>query len=192
MRWYYSGIPIFFQCDAKKTDPPSIIVTFQGKKAIIIYNWNSCSHRRSSSYSCFSSSAKLEHWRKETSIVSRYSSKQHKKNLPCAPHIIDIILKSVFDTVIWEILKPDVYFKRFKESWSNLDSTKNRYWVDVVTEGVCDNMIEFLEDQLRMKQHRGGYFKLLKFAVTFHCCSPQREVSYRIHARWITMAILVF
>lgn len=51
-------------------------------------------------------------------------------------------------------------FKRFLKSWSTLDCTKQRNWVDVVTEDVPGDLMKLLEDQLHLKQHRDDYQEL--------------------------------
>lgn len=55
-------------------------------------------------------------------------------------------------------------FKRFKECWSILDSTKYCSGVDV-TEGAVHGNMKLLENQLCLKPHQDGYQELLEFSL---------------------------
>jgi len=53
--------------------------------------------------------------------------------LPCRHHISEVILKSVFDVKFGSTSGPNVViFKRFKEYWSKIDTTKFKSGIDIM------------------------------------------------------------
>ncbi|KAL4103442.1 hypothetical protein QTP88_018819 [Uroleucon formosanum] len=120
--------------------------------------------------------------------------------LPCRHHISEVILKSVFDVKFGSTSGPNVpIFKRFKEYWSKIDTTKFKSGIDIMQsrkllDDEVDTVLSFTLNCLKVQQCREDYRELLELTVIFLGGIPVRGISFRVpgaihHARWMSKAI---
>lgn len=196
----------------EKSDRLAVIVTFEGKEQILGIPEIPASTGKDQAMAVFET---VENWGIEEKIQAlcfdTTASNTGRINgacsnlenllqrdllyLPCRHHIFEVVLKGIYDTVMGPTSGPDVtIFKRFKECWSTIESTKYHIDVDVVSDDVRHNIMNFLVEQLTLKQPRDDYRELLELSVIFLGGTPPRGVSFRIpgpvsHARWMAKAI---
>lgn len=104
--------------------------------------------------------------------------------LPCRHHIFEIVLKSVFNAKLKSpSTGPDEpIFKRFKDSWSKIDSTALRIGIDdkkvksVVTVENITRINSFVERALETDQSRADYKELLILTQLFIGTIPSQGV----------------
>lgn len=120
--------------------------------------------------------------------------------LACRHHILEIVLKAVFDLKIGSTTgpHPDV-FKKFQNHWPNID--QHKYKVGVEDKVVKNTVKKFEEDvssfllsQLKELQPRADYLEFIELCLIFLGKIPQSEVHFRApgafhHARWMAKAI---
>ena len=119
---------------------------------------------------------------------------------PCRHHIMEIILRAAFESVIPGTVGPSVtIFDRFEQEWDNLDKKnyKSGLLDDIVLNVLQDDLNEIESDikkNLKLNLERDDYKELLCLALLFIGVSPQENYTIkkpgaRHHARWMSKAI---
>jgi len=120
--------------------------------------------------------------------------------LACRHHIMEIMLEAVVVHAIGCSSGPDILlFKRFKKSWSTIQS---EHFETVISDASTSNKIEnistdmiiFASKQLEEFQPRDDYKELLNLCIIFLGGVPKKGLSFRspggLHrARWMAKAI---
>ncbi|XP_044597242.1 uncharacterized protein LOC123273832, partial [Cotesia glomerata] len=102
--------------------------------------------------------------------------------LPCRHHILEVVLKAVFDCQIFNSSGPNVpLFVRFRKEWDALDLTKFESGInDPIIYNILENDIldirEFAETQLTLNHDRDDYLELLKLTLIFIGVVPDNVV----------------
>lgn len=121
--------------------------------------------------------------------------------LACRHHILEIILKSVFDCKMGATTGPQPeIFKKFQAQWSKIDKTKYNVGLDdeTVQNTLKDYDVEeissFLLNQLLIHQPRDDYKEFLVLSLVFLGKLSPEEFSFRLpgpihHARWMAKAL---
>lgn len=118
--------------------------------------------------------------------------------LPCRHHIYELILKGAFDKLMPPSTGPDVpLFKRFKQSWSEIDSTKISSAMEIpcvqeIFKNDIAEIISYVDNVLKTQLPRHDYDELLQLTLLF--LGRNSKVSVRApgaihHARWMAKAI---
>ena len=121
--------------------------------------------------------------------------------LACRHHILEIILKAVFDCKMGSTTgpQPDI-FKRFQTGWSKIDKKKYKIGLDdkQVKTNVNDleHISSFLSAQLEKPRHqpREDYKEFLQLCLIFLGRIAPNMISFKApgamhHARWMAKAI---
>ncbi|CAD6228486.1 GSCOCG00012049001-RA-CDS, partial [Cotesia congregata] len=119
--------------------------------------------------------------------------------LPCRHHILEVVLKAVFDCQIFNSSGLNVpLFVRFRKEWDALDLTKFESGInDPIIYNILENdildILEFAETQLTLNHDRDDYLELLKLTLIFIGVVPDNVV-FRVpgamhQARWMAKAI---
>lgn len=121
--------------------------------------------------------------------------------LACRHHILEVILKAVFDCKMGSTTgpQPDI-FKRFQTGWSKID--KKKYKIGLDDEQVKTNVNDleqissFLSAQLEKPRHqpREDYKEFLQLCLIFLGRIAPNMISFKApgamhHARWMAKAI---
>ena len=121
--------------------------------------------------------------------------------LPCRRHILEIVLRSVFETKLKLTTSgPDMdIFKRFKEQWPNIDKTKydmgmKDTFVKTSVLNIKGHIIKFCLKCLENEQCRDDYREFLELTIIFLGEIPPRGLSFKYpgafhHARWMSKVI---
>src|SRR5215469_5555198 len=93
--------------------------------------------------------------------------------LPCRHYVYEFMLKSAFDKLMPSCRWPEVpLFKRFKQSWREIDSTKIKSAMEItrVKETFKNDITEILSSVnyvLKTQQPRHDYNELLQLRLLF-------------------------
>lgn len=118
--------------------------------------------------------------------------------LPCRHHIYELVLKSAFDKLMPPSGGPDVpLFKRFKQSWSKIDSTKIKSPMEITSvqkifKSDITEILSFVDNILKTHLPRHDYNELLELTLLLLGRSykvPVRAPGAVHHARWMAKAI---
>src|SRR5215469_9960870 len=119
--------------------------------------------------------------------------------LPCRHHILEVVLKSIFDCKMGSTTGPQPeIFKRFQAWWPNRDITNYKSGLENEkmrrTINNPEQISSFLLEQLKHQQPRDDYKEFLQLSLVFLGCIKEEEFSFRVpgaihHARWMAKAI---
>lgn len=117
---------------------------------------------------------------------------------PCQHHILEIILRSVFDQKLRKSSGPNVQiFNKFRDSWSKIDKTNFKCGIEDMQVkdllGDSNEVILFATETLNEEHARDDYKEFLQLALIFLGVTSQ-NFSFRMpgahhHARWMAKAI---
>lgn len=118
----------------------------------------------------------------------------------CRHHVYELVLKAVFETKIKQITSsPDIpMFKKFRENWKNIDSSKIELPLNFVKERVAETDIQalllFYKAELDKGFVRDDYRELVELCVIFLGGDTEEKLKLRppgaMHqARWMARAI---
>lgn len=120
--------------------------------------------------------------------------------LPCRHHILEILLRSVFESKMAASSGPDVtLFKRFREFWPNIGQStyksglENEYVRNILGHRA-DGINNFLSQTLLDRQPRDDYKEFLELCQLFLGFIPSGGAKFRYpgavhHARWMAKGI---
>ncbi|XP_044594332.1 uncharacterized protein LOC123271871 isoform X1 [Cotesia glomerata] len=120
--------------------------------------------------------------------------------LPCRHHIIELVLRSAFETYWPTSSGPNVsIFTRFKNKWSDINQQKyttgiSDREVQEALADIKDEILILIANYLQISQPRGDYKELLDLALIFLGALPSDRVVFKYpgavhHARWMAKAI---
>lgn len=118
----------------------------------------------------------------------------------CRHHILELILKSVFESKMGPSTGPSVsIFKRFQDAWptintENFVSGTTNIQVRNDLKDVIIDISKFIEKTLEEKHPREDYRELLELVLIFLNIKPNRGIFFRApgaihHARWMAKAL---
>lgn len=118
--------------------------------------------------------------------------------LPCQHHILEIVLRSVFEQKLQKSSSPNVQlFNKFREYWSKINKVNFKSGIAdkqvQVLLGDSDEIIKFAIQNLNEKHPRDDYKEFLQLAIIF-LGGTVPNFSFRMpgahhHARWMAKAI---
>ena len=103
----------------------------------------------------------------------------------CHYHIHELILEEVTVVCLGPSTGPDIsLFKRLQEQWSYVDQTTFRAAQPIENPGefnilTKEEIIEFVNDQLKEHQPREDYRELLELCIVFVGGEPERGFHFR-------------
>lgn len=132
-------------------------------------------------------------------VIIEQLFKRDLLHLACRHHILEVILRAVFECKMGTTTgpHPDI-FKKFCSQWSKLDKAKYRVGIeeDSIKSKIIniDEISGFLTENLAQQQPRDDYKEFLQLCLIFLGKIPSKDVSFRIpgaihHARWMAKAI---
>lgn len=118
----------------------------------------------------------------------------------CRHHVYELVLKTVFETKLKEVANsPDIQlFKKFRDSWKNINSTMIELQTDFVTQHYCESkitpLIKFYQGKLDQDLIRNDYRELIELCIVFLGGDSEKIIQIRPpgamhHARWMAKAI---
>ena len=122
--------------------------------------------------------------------------------LGCRHHVMELVLRSAFETAFGKSSSNMGIFKRFGEKWACID--QQRYLHGLSDEHfkkhvlpVLDDIISFATAQLSVKHPRDDYHELLELTIIFLGGSPPSGVVLKCpgafhHARWMSKALYCY
>ncbi|KYM98193.1 hypothetical protein ALC62_11109 [Cyphomyrmex costatus] len=137
---------------------------------------------------------------KGTCVLIEKSLKRKLFYLGCRHHILELVLKNVFQ-IYWPATSaPTVsIFIRFQENWDRIDVTKfkpgiNDPKISQVLSDKKDEILNFTLNFLQIRQPRDDYKELLELTIIFLGKLPPNGIKFKIpgavhHARWLSKAI---
>ncbi|XP_043269951.1 uncharacterized protein [Venturia canescens] len=120
--------------------------------------------------------------------------------LPCRHHIMELVLKGVFEAY-WPVQSgPNVpFFNRFKIRWNKINTSKYNAGIndDVVASILSDKkdgLLSFIDNYLQKFHSRNDYREFLELASIFLGAAPKDNYTFKSpgamsHARWMSKAI---
>ena len=121
--------------------------------------------------------------------------------LACRHHIMELIIGAAFEKTMGLVSTgPELLLsKRFKEQWQFMDvekfqPTSTDPSVEALVESSRVNIIEFAEEQLKLKQRRDDYRGFLELSIIFFGGIPARGIHFQApgamhRARWLAKVI---
>ncbi|KYM96042.1 hypothetical protein ALC62_13306, partial [Cyphomyrmex costatus] len=121
-------------------------------------------------------------------------------HLACRHHILELILRNVFETCWPSTSGPNVpVFKRFQQHWGEIDKTKYETGFDdeptvQILIDQKDEILHFIRSQFEISQPRDDYQEFLELSCIFLGGEPPRGTRFRApgamhHARWLSKAL---
>lgn len=118
----------------------------------------------------------------------------------CRHHVYELVLKNVFETKVKQVsISPDIpLFKKFKDSWKDINSTMIELQLDFITQNFCETkittLIKFYKGKLHQALIRDDYRELIELCIVFLGGDSEKTIKIRPpgamhHARWMAKAI---
>ncbi|XP_074112741.1 uncharacterized protein LOC141536250 isoform X2 [Cotesia typhae] len=134
---------------------------------------------------CFDTTATNTGVHNGSCVLIEQALKRELIYLPCRHHILELVLRSVFESYWPTSSGPNVpIFTRFKDKWSEIDQQK--YVAGISDQGVFgvigdtkEQILILLTNYSQISQPRGDYRELLELAFIFLGAIPPNGVMFK-------------